>query len=288
MSGAPRRPRRAVVLLAAAAGVGAAGLAGCGTDQAGSAGSGGGVSPAAATTSAAPSAAGSSSAPAAGSSAPSGGGSGASAELATGLLPESAFGDDAEVHTWDGPDGHHGFPGWHHGGHWPGVDVEPGSCATALAPLTDGLDDDADDVDTASRTALADGTVTVEALAQGTVPTVDQLRSALAACPTASIGGPGPWQVTFTVTELDVPALGDGSLAVRTEVDATGAPHHHHDGDDADENGSGTRSALLGVAQDGDRLVFLMSTRKDGGAPDEAAFRDLFQRAYQVQADALD
>jgi hypothetical protein len=220
------------------------------------------------------------------SSSPAAGSSSAPADLSAGLLPESAFGD-ADVHTWSGADGghgHHGFPGWWGGGlghHGWGPDVQPDSCATALDQATKGLPDDtAADLDSASRVAVAgqDDTVTMESLVQGQVPSVDQLRSALTACSTATMAGPGPWKVTVTVTPFDVPALGKGSVAVRTEVSATGTK------DDDDHQ----RSALFGVAQDGNRLVVLMATGTNAAASQEKAFGDLLQRAYQVQADALD
>ncbi|MEU2347970.1 hypothetical protein [Modestobacter sp. NPDC049651] len=273
------RRRRTVVLLATTA-LGGAVLAGCATEQPAGERAGTAVSPAAATSS--PPAG----TPAGASSSGAGSTSGGSSDLTDGLLPEAAFGDGAEVHTWSGPEGDHGLPGWgpwhhghdgHHGHDWPRADVDPASCATAFDEATKGLDDAGDDADAASRVGIRDEVVTVESLVQGTVPSLDALRSALAACPTATIGGPGPWQVSFSITQVNVPALGDGSLAVRADVSASGSK-----GEDRQ------RSALLGLAQDGDRTVVLVSTRHDGAQPDEAAFRELLQQAYQVQADALD
>ena len=52
-----------------------------------------------------------------------------------------------------------------------------------------------------------------------------------------------------------------------------------------------TVPVLAGAVEDGDRLVVLISLAdpSGGGAaqPDPAAFTDLLQEAYQVQADAL-
>ena len=53
-----------------------------------------------------------------------------------------------------------------------------------------------------------------------------------------------------------------------------------------------TVPALLGVFEDGDRLGIVTTlsdpTSPGAAAPDPAAFSDVLQQAYQVQADALD
>jgi hypothetical protein len=51
---------------------------------------------------------------------------------------------------------------------------------------------------------------------------------------------------------------------------------------------SWSAGALLGIAQDGNRDLAAAQMSRNDTAPDPATFTALLQRAYKVQADALD
>ncbi len=45
--------------------------------------------------------------------------------------------------------------------------------------------------------------------------------------------------------------------------------------------------ALVGLVQDGDRLITLLTIATDGSSPDVAAFTSLLEQAFEVQAEEL-
>jgi hypothetical protein len=247
-----RRHRRSVAALGAGLVAGAV-LAGCAADQPRTA-------PAAAT------------GPAESSAAPS-----ASSELAAGLLPAEAFGENADVDVLPF-DGVPHFGPWGHWGHW-GHDesVTPAECQTALDQAATQL---GDVQDAAGQVARADGTRTFEVLAVPAEPVdaVEQFQVVVDACGAGSFSeedGDGPHgDVQVGVDPL--PGLPDGMAGVSVTLSGTYP------------DGSWAATALLGVAQDGDRVLALAQMSRDEAAPDPAAFTALLQRAYDVQADALD
>jgi hypothetical protein len=228
-------------------------VAGCG-------GSGSGESGSTSTTSA-------SSSPAAETSAP---------DLASGLLTQEQFGADATVVpiTREQLEAGAGLSAM-------GKDltVTPEECAPAVQSTQPDLDA-FDDI--AAVTATSGSVVTVEVLLRGgpTQGVTDLLSSAVEACPQAQVSSPEIGTATVTFEPLPAEDIGDSGVALRytTVVDLP--------------NGSQvTVPALLGVFEDGDRLgiVTTLSDPSSPGAaaPDPAAFTDVLQQAYQVQADAL-
>jgi hypothetical protein len=205
----------------------------------------------------------------------------ASSELAAGLLPADAFGADADVDVLPF-DGVPYFGPWGHGGHWGhwGHDdesVTPAECQTALDQAATQL---GDVQDAAGQVARADGTRTFEVLAvpAGPVDAVEQFQAVVDACGAGSFseedgdGAHGDVQVGID----PLPGLPDGMAGVSVTFSGSYP------------DGSWAATALLGVAQDGDRVLALAQMSRDDAAPDPAAFTALLQRAYDVQADALD
>ncbi len=197
-------------------------------------------------------------------------------DLASGLLTADAFPDDATVVAVSLEQLRAGA-----GLSALGKDftVTPPECAPAVQGAQPDLEafDDVTGV-----TAQSPAGVTVEVLLRGgpTTGAVDVLGTAVERCPEAQISSPQIGTATVTFEELPVPDLGDGSIALRFTTVVT-LP-------------DGTQTsvpALIGVFEDGDRLGLLTSlsdpTTPGAPAPDAAAFTDLLEQAYQVQADAL-
>lgn len=249
MSPAVRSVRRPRVLLAAA---GVVLLAGCG----------GGNGPVEAADSSAPT-----TTSAAETSAP---------DLASGLLTAESFPDDATVVAVSLEQLRAGAG---LGALGKDFTVTPPECAPAVQGAQPDLEA-FEDVTGLSATSPAG--VTVEVLLRGgpTTGAVDVLGTAVERCPEAQISSPQIGTATVTFEELPVPDLGDGAIALRFTTAVT-LP-------------DGTQTsvpALIGVFEDGDRLGLLTSltdpTTPGAPAPDPAAFTDLLEQAYQVQADAL-
>jgi hypothetical protein len=210
----------------------------------------------------------------------------ASSDLAAGLLPAAAFGEGADVEQlpFDGfPFGHH----WGHFGHW-GWDHwwdddesetdAPTACETALDEAATQFGNVAD---AAGQVARADGVRTFEVLAvpTGSVDVVEQFQAVVGACGDVAFtdedgdGHHGDAQVSVD----PLAGLPDGMAGVSVTFSGT----------DGDESWSAT--ALLGVAQDGDRVLALAQMSHDDDTTlDPAAFTALLQQAYDVQSDALD
>ena len=247
-----RRHRRSVAALGA--GLVGAVLAGCAADQPRTA-------PAAAT------------GPAESSATPS-----ASSGLAAGLLPAEAFGEDADVHVLPF-DGVPYFGHWDHWDHWGHDDesVTPAECQTALDEAATQI---GDVQDAAGQVARADGTRTFEVLAVPAEPVdaVAQFQAVVDACGAVSFseehGDADHGDVQGSIAPL--PDLPEGMAGVSVTFSGTYP------------DGSWAATALLGVAQDGDRVLALAQMSRDDTAPDPVAFTALLQRAYDVQADALD
>jgi hypothetical protein len=196
-------------------------------------------------------------------------------DLSAGLLPAEAFGAGAQVTpiTADQLEQQQSQLGGLGG--LQDLTITPESCAPAVKSVQPGLEDLAG---LGAQTVTVGSGATVEILAagDGIAEGVDQLASTVQSCPQATITAPqiGSADVTFTL--LEVPDLGDASSGLTMTLTLTGP------------NGQPlTVPVLLGMVQDGDRLVSLTATDPTG-AIDPAAFVALLQQAYEHQADALD
>ncbi|MBB3674482.1 hypothetical protein [Modestobacter versicolor] len=246
--------RRQLGLLSAGL-LGAAALAGCGSEVAGDASEG---TPS--------SSAGSSSA---------GGSTGALddvEDLSAGLLPADAFGAGAQATpiTADQLEGQTQL-----GIGTEDLTITPESCAPAVKSVQPGLED-IEGLGAQTVTVGSGATVQVLASGEGITEGVDQLAGTVDSCPEATISSPEIGTATVTFAALEVPDVGDGSAGLTMTVSIPGPGGQPV-----------TVPVLLGMARDGDRLVSLTSTDPTG-ALDAAAFADLFQQAYDHQADALD
>jgi hypothetical protein len=194
-------------------------------------------------------------------------------DLSAGLLPAEAFGAGAQVTPITAEQlaqqsqlGGLGLQD---------VTITPESCAPAVKGVQPGLDD-LEGLGAQTVTVGSGATVEIllagDAIAEG----VDQLASTVDTCPQATITAPEFGTAEITFTPLDVPDLGDASAALTMTLSITGP-----DGQPL------TVPVLLGMVQDGDRLVSLTTTDPTG-ATDPAAFAALLQQAYDHQADALD
>ncbi|WP_157519066.1 hypothetical protein [Modestobacter sp. Leaf380] len=196
--------------------------------------------------------------------------------LADGLLPAEEFAPDAEVTpvTADQLSAALGAAGEHDPG---AVTVTPDTCVTALEAARAALGDPADVQDAAGQVARSGFTASAELLTVGGPgdAVVSTLTDAVAACPTATVSTPmGDAVITFgTVT---APALGDAAAVVPVTATVTRQGGMQIGG-----------SALLGVVQDGDRLLTLVAGAV-ATAPDAAAFDELLAAAAQHAADTLD
>jgi hypothetical protein len=205
-------------------------------------------------------------------------------DLASGLLPASAFGPQASVVAVTAEQLQRGAG--LAAASAENLQVSPKDCSAAVA----GTQPDFDDFgDVAAEAATVGSAVTVEVLVRGgpIEDAVDQLTAAAERCPTAQISSPEIGQATLTFEALPVDDLGDGAALLRYTTALT-LP----DGTQA------TVPALIGAVQDGDRLLIMTSldagAAAPGGAtgapaapPDPAAFAALLAQAYEVQADAL-
>ncbi|MGY1601519.1 hypothetical protein [Geodermatophilus sp. SYSU D00815] len=205
--------------------------------------------------------------------------SAADSALAPGLLPADAFGADAEVHRFF-PDGAPFGGGGHRWGHrWDDGEptVTPAECATALERATSsftGVED------AAAQVARTDGVRTFQVLAVPATSTetdvVAAVRAVADACASVTIdrgdGDDDHGPATVRVEPLDAP---EDMAAFRVSVSG--------------ERPGGTWDAtsLVGIAQDGDRVLGLAQMSWDE-EPDPASFTALLERAYDTASDALD
>ncbi|MGY2082462.1 hypothetical protein [Blastococcus sp. SYSU DS0539] len=197
-------------------------------------------------------------------------------DLASGLLPATAFGPDATVVAVS-PDQLRQGAGIAAAAE--DLQITPESCRAAV----DGTQPDLDDFDDlAAHSATTGASSTVEMLVRGgpTEDAVAQLAGAAERCPEAQVSSPQFGQATITFEDLPVDDLGDGSALLRYTTTLTGP--------------GGSQVAvptLIGAVEDGDRLLLLLTIdagQTGVGATDPAAFADLLAQAYETQADALD
>jgi hypothetical protein len=194
-------------------------------------------------------------------------------DLSAGLLPAEAFGAGAQVTPLTADElaqqsqlGGLGLQD---------VTITPESCAPAVKGVQPGLDD-LEGLGAQTVTVGSGATVEILLAGDGIAEGVDQLASAVDTCPQATITTPEIGTAEITFTPLDVPDLGDASAGLTMTLSITGP-----DGQPL------TVPVLLGMVQDGDRLVSLTTTDPTG-ATAPAAFAALLQQAYDHQADALD
>ncbi len=157
------------------------------------------------------------------------------------------------------------------------VTITPDGCVTALQAARTALGDPAAVQDAAGQVARSGFAGTAELLTVGgpVAQVVPTLADAVAACPTATVST-GQGQAVVSFGAPSTPALGDAALVLPVSATLTragGAPV--------------TGSALLGVVQDGDRLLTLVSGAVVG-APDAGTFDRLLAAAQQHAADTLD
>jgi ferredoxin len=197
--------------------------------------------------------------------------SGQGGGLARGLLPAEAFGENATVIALSREQLEQGAglaadP--------ESLDISPESCAAAVSSTQPQIDD-YDDV--AAQSATVGATTTVEVLLQGeaTEGSVEQLAEAAASCPEAQISSPELGEATLQFEALDAPDLGDGVAVVRYTTTLT-------------QGGQEVSvPALVGLVQDADRVVTLLTIATDGSSPDAAQFTSLLEQAFEVQAEAF-
>ena len=191
--------------------------------------------------------------------------------LAAGLLPAEAFGEEAAVIPLSREQlrqsaGLAADPA--------DLDVSPETCTEVLS-VTQPPVDDYEDV--AAQAATVGATTTVEVLLEGEVTTgaVATLTRAIESCPEATISSPELGEATLTFENLDAPAIGDAVAAARYTTTLT-------------QGGQEVSvPALVGIVQDGNRLITLLTIATDGSSPDAAAFRSLLEQAFEVQAEEL-
>ena len=196
---------------------------------------------------------------------------GAASPLQPGLLPAEAFGEGATVVPLSRDQLEQGAglaadP--------ESLTITPESCAAAVEGTQPRIDD-YDEV--AAVSATTGGTTTAEVLLQGeaTAGAVDALAEAPTNCPEATLSSPELGEAKVTFEALEVPDLGDGAAAVRYTTTLT-------------QGGQEVSiPTLVGVVQDGDRAITLLTIATDGSQPDAVAFASLLEQAFEVQAEAL-
>jgi hypothetical protein len=215
---------------------------------------------------------------AASSSAPSSTSSSAPAEpteegsrLTAGLLPAEAFGEGATLVPLSRDQlrqsaGLAADPA--------DLDVSPESCIEVLTSTQPPVDEYED---VAAQGATVGATTTVEVLLEGAVTSraVASLAQAVESCPEAMVSSPELGEATLTFESLDAPAIGDAVAAVRYTTTLTPGGQEV------------SVPALVGLVQDGDRLITLLTIATDGSSPDVAAFTSLLEQAFEVQAEEL-
>jgi hypothetical protein len=244
--------------------LGAAALAGCGSEGQGKASTSPATSPASAPES---NASGS-------SAATSTGAVDDLADLSAGLLPAEAFGPGAQATPIPADQVERGQTQLGALG-LAGLTISPDGCAPALTSLQPGLGD-LTGLGAQSVTVGSTRTAEVLAAGNGVTAAVDQLAATPHTCPQATLSAPQIGTAHVTFAALDVPAVGDGSAGLVMTLSLTGP-----DGRPVPV------PVLLAMARDGGRLVSLTAVDLSGTA-DPAAFAALLPQAFARQADALD
>jgi hypothetical protein len=197
----------------------------------------------------------------------------AGADLSSGLLPESAFGQGASVMHLSPAQLQQALAmaGTLKTG-LSGAQFDPPACGPALISVVGQL---GGWTDAAAEGARTGGVLTGEVLASGgdadaLLSQLDQVRTGCDGV-TATVPGRGTATVTTTpLSGVNVPA---GATAVSMTVDATGPDGARH-----------SVPALVAIARDGGRVLALVQAAPQGGAPDPAGFAQLLMQAVQQQA----
>lgn len=197
----------------------------------------------------------------------------AGADLSSGLLPQSAFGQGASVTTLSPAQLQQALAmvGTLETA-LSGAQFDRAACGPALLSVVNQL---GGWTDAAAEGARTGGVLTGEVLASGgdadaLLSRLDQVRTGCDGV-TATVPGRGTATVTTApLTGVDLPA---GATAVSMTVDATGPDGVRH-----------SVPALAAVARDGNRVLALVQVARDGGAPDPAGFAQLLMRAVQQEA----
>ncbi|MGK5112690.1 hypothetical protein [Geodermatophilus sp. CPCC 205506] len=196
------------------------------------------------------------------------------ADLATGLLPASAFAPGATViPLTEELLGSRELP---MGGLPAGLQLDLGGCADLLTSLQAAAAAGVDDA--AGQAVLEGAQATVQGLVSGPAAeeAVATVGGALEDCDRASVTVPERGAATVTVGDVSAPDLGDAALRVPVTVEAT-----------LPDGRPGTAEALVALVQDGDRVLALATAGLHGAALDEATFDRRLAEAYRVQAEAL-
>jgi hypothetical protein len=191
-------------------------------------------------------------------------------ELAAGLLTQEDFGPEATLVEVDREQLIAAAPA----AGQEDVQISPESCSAAVQGTQPQIED-YDDVAGISATTGAVTTVEVLLRGEATQGAVDQLSQAVENCPEAQISSPAFGEASITFEAVEAPELGDASAAVRYVTTVT-------QGDT-----EVSVPTLIGMVQDGDRVVMLLTLASDGSEVDPAEFTGLLEQAYDVQADAL-
>jgi hypothetical protein len=199
----------------------------------------------------------------------------AAPDLAAGLLPAEAFGPGARVVPIGSEKLSQGALAG--AGSLADVEITPDTCVAALEALPMTEPPAAEDV--AAQLAVQGTAYTAELLAVAgpAAEVVDRVPELVGQCPQVQVTSPEHGTATVDLATFDVPDLGDGAVGVAVTVVAT-------------EPGGAevTVPALVGLVRDGDRVVALATGDREGAEPDQAAFTDLLEQAFDTQAAALD
>ncbi|PRY47909.1 hypothetical protein LY71_11188 [Geodermatophilus tzadiensis] len=195
-------------------------------------------------------------------------------ELAPGLLPADAFGPDAQVVPVTEEQLAQGAA--LAGGSAADLQVDPPECAPLVQQSQPSFDEYED---VAAQVAVLGTTTTVQALVSGgpAEEALAGLGRPPAGCESVQVTSAEVGTVDIAYGPLDVPDLGDGSGGVAFTTTAPGPGGQPL-----------VVPALVGVVQDGERALVLVSTDTQGGTLDPAAFTALLQRAHETQASVLD
>lgn len=205
--------------------------------------------------------------------------------LTKGLLPASAFGPQATVVSLTLQQFQQATSSKL--GSATDVQVNPPQCASALnsaQPNTDQIKD------LVAQAATAQGSVTVEAILTGNAVNgaVDKLKAATTNCQKVTATSPQIGTATVTFAPIDVSSVSGQAAAAQltTTVQPPNKP-------------AVTVPALVGLAQDKDRLILLVTASPSAGngaapppsqtgPPDQASFTQLLKKAYDTEKQALD
>ncbi|KQS71323.1 hypothetical protein ASG41_20180 [Modestobacter sp. Leaf380] len=200
------------------------------------------------------------------------GGGSASEDLTAGLLPADSFGAGSVAAPLSEAELAAGAASAADAGD---VTITPESCDQAVDGSQIGVED-LDAFAAQSVTGAQSTSVQLISIGGDQDDPVGTLAAAAAECPQATISSPEIGSATITFAAVPVPDLGDGAAALSYTTTVTGP-----------DGAPLTIPAVVGIVQDGDRLITLV-TLSPTGAVDTAAFATLLEDAYDFQAAALD